>query len=56
MKQTNSKLKILYSILGQWKSEHLNLLRNNEQRKSFNEQIQQYLINNNLDGFGLCKE
>ena len=53
MKTTNPKLKILYSILGQWKSEHLNLLRNEQKRHKFNQQIQEYLVKNNLDGFGL---
>jgi hypothetical protein len=52
MKKTNIKLKIFYSILGQWKPEHLNLLHDDHQRKQFNQQIQDYLINNNLDGFG----
>jgi hypothetical protein len=52
MKTTNDKLKIFYSILGQWKSKHLDFIRDDQQRKKFNQQIKQYLIDNYLDGFG----
>ena len=52
MKTINSKLKVFYSILGQWKSKHLDLLRDDQQRTKFNQKIQQYLIDNNLDGLG----
>ncbi len=56
MKKTNDKLKIFYSILGQWKSKHFDLIRDDQQRTKFNQQIKQYLIDNNLDGFGLLKK
>ncbi len=52
MKTINSKLKVFYSILGQWKSTHLDLLRDDQQRTTFNKKIQQYLIDNSLDGLG----
>lgn len=55
MKQKNEKLKIFYSILGQWKLKHSDLIRDSQRRKKFNQQIKQYLIANNLDGFGLSK-
>jgi len=56
MKKTNEKLKVFYSILGQWKPKHLDLIRDNQQRTKFNQQIKQYLIDNNLDGFGSLKK
>ncbi len=52
MKTINPKLKVFYSILGQWKSTHLDLLRNDQNRTIFNKKIQQYLIDNSLDGLG----
>lgn len=56
MKKTNKKLKIFYSILGQWNSKHLNFIHDSQQRVKFNEQITTYLITNNLDGFGLYQK
>jgi hypothetical protein len=56
MKKTNEKLKVFYSILGQWKPKHLDLIRDSQQRTKFNQQIKQYLIDNNLDGFGSLKK
>jgi hypothetical protein len=53
MKITNDKLKVFYSILGEWKPEHLDLTHDDQKRNKFNQQIKQYLIDNNLDGFGL---
>ncbi|CAF4441266.1 unnamed protein product, partial [Adineta steineri] len=45
--------KIFYSILGQWKSKHLDLIRDDKQRAKFNKNIQKYLIVNGLDGFDI---
>lgn len=53
MRNTNPKLKILYCILGPWKAKHLSLIRDTQQRVLFNNQIQQYLIDNHLDGLGM---
>jgi hypothetical protein len=55
MKKINEKLQIFYSILGRWKSTHLNLIRDDQARQEFNQKIKQYLIDNNLDGFGWWK-
>jgi hypothetical protein len=56
MKKTNGKLQIFYSILGRWKSAHLDLIRDDQSRHDFNQKIKQYLIDNNLDGFGWWKK
>lgn len=53
MKNINKQLKIFYSILGPWKSEHSQLIANDETRHTFNEKITQYLSDNKLDGLGL---
>ena len=53
MRKNNVNLKIFYSILGRWKSTHLDLIRDDQSRRKFNQQIKRYLIDNHLDGFGL---
>ncbi|CAF1311435.1 unnamed protein product [Adineta steineri] len=53
MRTKNPQLKIFYSILGQWKSKHLDLIRDDKQRAKFNKNIQKYLIVNGLDGFDI---
>ena len=52
LKRKNPKLILLYSILGSWKADHVNLLRNDEQRDAFNERISQFLVENRFDGLG----
>ena len=52
LKSKNSNLVILHSFLGSWRPEHVNLLRNDEQRASFNERITQFLVQNQIDGLG----
>ena len=55
MKTINKRLKVFYSILGQWKPQHSQLIANDEARHKFNQQITQYLSDNKLDGLGLFK-
>ena len=52
LKSKNSKLVILYSILGSWQPDHVNLLRNDQLRASFNQRVTQYLVQNRFDGLG----
>jgi hypothetical protein len=51
-KKMNPSLKVLLSLLGPWELQHYDLLRNVNSRTDFNQRITQYLIDNNLNGFG----